>query len=109
MAYIADMSSDAPKRARHRQHQARYEARQGERPPLSPGALRARRSRADRRNTDDWKRARHCRRQGDWPHVSEREWERVAENQIWKMPLLCVGDELLKEAPQFERRTLLPI
>jgi hypothetical protein len=32
-----------------RQRQARYEARQREHPPLSPGALRARRSRARRR------------------------------------------------------------
>jgi hypothetical protein len=45
-AYIADMSCDDPKPARHRLRQA--ETRKCER--LSPGALRARRSRADRRN-----------------------------------------------------------
>ena len=39
------MSGDDPKRARHRQRQAHYETCQRERPPLSPGALRARRSR----------------------------------------------------------------
>ena len=48
-AYIPDMSCEDSKRARHRQRQARYEARSPERLPLSPGALRARRSRARRR------------------------------------------------------------
>jgi hypothetical protein len=44
-AYIPDMSSSQGdlERAHHRQRNA--EARQRERPPLSPGALRARRSR----------------------------------------------------------------
>jgi hypothetical protein len=42
-AYIPDMSREDSKRARHRQRQA--ETSQRERPPLSPGALRARRSR----------------------------------------------------------------
>jgi hypothetical protein len=42
-AYIPDMSCEDAKRAPHRQRNA--EARQRERPPPSPGALRARRSR----------------------------------------------------------------
>src|SRR5262245_18908265 len=46
LAYIPDMSRQDSKRARHRQRQA--ETGQCERP--SPGALRARRSRADGRN-----------------------------------------------------------
>jgi hypothetical protein len=45
--YIPDMSRDDSKRARHRQRQG--ETSQRERPPLSPGALRARRSRDLRR------------------------------------------------------------
>jgi hypothetical protein len=45
--YIPDMSRDDSKRAHHRQRQA--ETSQRERPPLSPGALRARRSRDLRR------------------------------------------------------------
>jgi hypothetical protein len=44
-AYIPDMSCDDSKRARHRQRQARDEASKRELPPLSAGALRARRSR----------------------------------------------------------------
>jgi hypothetical protein len=46
-AYILDMSCQDSKRARQRQRQA--ETSQRERMPLSPGALRARRSRARRR------------------------------------------------------------
>ena len=46
MAYIPDMSCQDSKRARHRQRQARYEARQRERLPFSAGAFRTRRSRA---------------------------------------------------------------
>jgi hypothetical protein len=42
-AYIPDMSREDSKRARHRQGQD--ETHQRQRPPLSPGALRARRSR----------------------------------------------------------------
>jgi hypothetical protein len=46
-AYIPDMSREDSERARHRRRQA--ETSQRERLPISPGALRARRSRARRR------------------------------------------------------------
>src|SRR5262245_30830032 len=48
-AYIPDMSRQCSKRARHEQRQAGYATSERKRPPFSPGALRARRSRARRR------------------------------------------------------------
>jgi hypothetical protein len=77
-AYIPDTSCEDPKRARHRQRQARYEALQREQRSLSPGALRARRSRDLQRagltvfHVVGHKRRVAARRSGDAPSVSRQ-------------------------------------